>query len=138
MLILGSMEFILGGGAPKTYFEKLGTEKLVDWSKVNLPKYNPRQFELCRNLDGLARWEFAKRANMPTKRYTAIEKGEIAPTEEEVDKILNAQGHVVKSFYEQWPETEPDFSKVVAIPKAIDYYKYKVFRDLNPPRMKPV
>lgn len=132
------MEFILGGDEPKTALEKLGFERIIDWANINLPKYNPRQFELCRHLDGLAKWEFAKRAAMTTKRYADIENGHVSPTEAEVDQILKAQTHVVRSFFEQWPETEPDFSKVVAVPKAIDYYKYKVFRDINPPRMKVI
>lgn len=132
------MEFILGGDEPKTWFEKLGIEKIVDWSTVNLPRYNPRQFELCRNLDGLSRREFAKKAGMATKRYTDIENGNVAPAENEVDMILKAQSHVRKGFFQQWPETEMDFSKVVPVPIAIDYYKYKVFRDCNPPRMKVV
>jgi hypothetical protein len=133
-----NMEVIKGGDNPKTWFEKLGIERIVDWSTVNLPKYNPRQFELCRHLDGLARWEFAKRAGLSTKRYTAIENGDVAPTDEEVEQIVKSQTHVMLGFLQKWPETEPDFSKVVAVPVAIDYYKYKVFRDINPPRMKVV
>lgn len=132
------MEFILGGDEPKTWFEKLGIEKIVDWSTVNLPKYNPYQFELCRNLDGLSRVKFAKMAGISAKCYADIENGNANPTEEEVDKILAAQTHVLKGFFEKWPETETDFARAVPIPIAIDYYKYKVFRDINPPRMKLV
>jgi len=130
------MEFIIGGDQPKTLLEKIGVEKVVDWSKVNLPKYNPNQFELARHLDGLTRSQYAKVAGLSVKRYTAIEKGDIVPTEEDVCLILAAQGHVLKGFYEQWPETEIDCSGFFGKPVAIDYYKYKVFRDINPPRMK--
>jgi DNA-binding XRE family transcriptional regulator len=130
------MEAIIGGDQPKTLLEKIGVEKVVDWSKVNLPKYNPHQFELARNLDGLTRSQYAKVAGLSIKRYTSIEKGDIAPTEEDVCLILTAQGHVLKGFYEQWPETEIDCSGYFGKPVAIDYYKYKVFRDMNKPRMK--
>lgn len=128
------MELILGGDTPKPILERYGFKRIIDWENINLPKYNPRQFRLCRHLDGLARWEFAKKAGLPTKRYTDIENGNVPPTEEEVDKILAAQTHVTRGFFEEWPETEPDFSKVVAVPMAIDYYQYKVFRDINKPK----
>lgn len=133
------MEVIKGGDAPKQGLEHfVGEFKYVmDWDKVKaFPKYNPHQFELCRNLDGLARYQFAKLAKLSTKRYTAIENGEVAPTEEEFQGILKAQTHVIDTFFEQWPETEMDCSGYYGKPVAIDYYKYKVFRDLNPPRMK--
>lgn len=132
------MEFIMGGDEPKTLLEKIGVEKLVDWPKVNPPKYNPRQIELVRHLDGLTKGAFAKKAGMSMKRYSDIEKGNVAPTEVEVDQILGAQTHVIRAFYEQWPKTEIDCSGYFGKPVAIDYYKYKVFRDINPPRMKAV
>ena len=133
------MEVIKGGDAPKQGLEHFvsGFKYVMDWDKVKaFPKYNPHMFEMARCLDGLARYEFAKRAGMPTKRYTAIEKGDVAPTEDEFRAIVAAQTHVIDTFYEQWPETELDMSGYFGKNVAIDYYKYKVFRDLNPPRMK--
>lgn len=133
------MQIIHGGDTPKTILEQRvhGFEHIVDWSKANLPKYNPRQFELARHLDGLAKCELAKKAGITTKRYADIEKGNALPTEEEVDNITGAQTHVLRGFFEQWHETEMDFSKVVPVPVAIDYYKYKVFSSINP-KMKVV
>lgn len=133
------MEVIRGGDTPKTILEQrvYNFKHLVDWSKANLPRYNPHQFELARNLDGLARWEFAKKAKLTTKRYSEIEKGEAAPTEKEVDGITAAQTHVIREFFEQWPETEIDISGVLAKTIAIDYYKYRVFCIINP-RMKVI
>jgi hypothetical protein len=127
---MGKVIYFTGNQALKRLYTPI-----IDWSKVVLPKYNPHQIELCRNLDGLARWEFAKLAGLTTKRYTAIEKGDIAPTDDEMQAILKAQTHVLIGFYEQWPETEIDCSGFFGKPIAIDYYKYKVFRDINPPRM---
>ena len=134
------MEVIKGGDTPKTVQEARvhGFERMVDWSKVDLPKYNPYQFELSRNLDGKTRSQLARKAKIPYKRYCDIEAGVVAPTDAEVVQIMKAQTHVIHSFFEQWPETTLDFSGVIAIPVAIDYYKYKVFRDINPPRMKVV
>jgi hypothetical protein len=133
------MEVIRGGDTPKTVLEQrvYNFKHIVDWSKVNLPRYNPHQFELARNLDGLARYQFAKKAKLPTKRYTEIEKGEAAPTEKEVDSITSAQTHVIREFFEQWPETEIDCAGFFGKTVAIDYYKYKVFSVINP-RMKVV
>lgn len=133
------MQIIRGGDTPKTILEQrvYNFKHIVDWSKVNLPKYNPHQFELARHLDGLAKWEFAKKAGMTTKRYTDIEKGNVLPTEEEVDNITGAQTHVLRGFFEQWHETTIDISGPLAKTIAIDYYKYKVFRYINP-RMKLV
>lgn len=108
----------------------------MDWSKVKAtPKYNPHMFELCRCLDGVPRYKFAKLAGMTTKRYSAIESGDVVPTEIEFQGILGAQTHVIASFFEQWPEYELDMSGPLAKNVPIDYYKYKVFRDMNPPRM---
>jgi transcriptional regulator with XRE-family HTH domain len=108
----------------------------MDWSKVKaFPKYNPHLFELCRCLDGAPRYKFAKAAGLTTKRYSAIENGDVVPTDEEFQGILGAQTHVIASFFEQWPEYELDMSGPLARNVPIDYYKYKVFRDLNPPRM---
>lgn len=131
------MEFLLGGNLPKQPFIKK-SESTIDWSSVNLPRYNPFQFLLCRNLTGLAKWQYAKKAGMTTKRYADIEGGNATPTEEEVDKILSAQTTVIRSFFEQWYETEIDISNGFGICKPIDYYKYKVFRDINSPKMKIV
>lgn len=130
------MEVIRGGHGEKYGLEKVvhGFKYIVDWSKVNFPKWNPRQFKLCRNLDGLAKWEFAKRAGLATKRYSDIEAGNILPTDEEFKKIFESQTHVIEGFFQQWPETEPDFSFHPARMKSIDYYQYKVFRDINRPR----
>lgn len=138
-VILAVMEIIKGGDQPKTVLEQrvYGFKHIVDWSKVNLPKYNPWQIELARHLDGLTKVAFAKTADMSTKKYSDIEKGNVTPTEAEVDQILGAQTHVIRTFYEQWPETEIDFSGPFGKLLAIDYYKYKVFRDVNP-RMKAV
>ena len=124
---------------PKTVWEQRvhGFKQIVDWATINLPKYNPYQFELCRNLDGLPRYAFAKRAGLTTRRYKEIETGESLPTDEAVTKILKSQTHVTGSFFEKWPETKLDFNQVVAVPVAIDYYQYKVFRNINP-RMKSV
>jgi len=131
------MEFIRGGDSPKTVLEQrvYNFKHIVDWGKANLPKYNPYQFRLCRELNGDTRAQFAKKAILSTARYVDIEKGNVTPTEEEVDNIFTAQHHVLRPFFEKWPETRPDFSKVVAVPIAIDYYEYKIFRDINP-RMK--
>lgn len=133
IFLTSSMEVIRGGDTPKTALEQriYGFKHIVDWSKVNLPKYNPHQFELARNLDGLARWQFAKKAGMTTKRYADIEKGDVAPTEVEVDNITNAQTHVIREFFEQWPETEIDCTGFYGKVAAIDYYKYRVFRIIN-------
>lgn len=133
------MEFIIGGDQPKAVLEQRihDFKHIVDWSKANLPKYNPHQFELARHLDGLARWEFAKKAGMTTKRYTDIEKGNLTPTEQEVDAITKAQNHALRGFFEQWPETTIDISGPLCKMAAIDYYQYKIFRDINP-RMKIV
>jgi transcriptional regulator with XRE-family HTH domain len=132
------MEFILGDDNPKVGLERVvhSFKPIIDWSKVNLPRYNPCQFELARNLDGLTKAQFAKTAGLSTRRYTDIEKGDVVPTEVEVDAITGAQTHVLRGFFEQWHETETDFSKVIPVPVAIDYYKFKIFRDINPPRMK--
>jgi hypothetical protein len=132
------MEFILGDDNPKVGLERVipSFKSIIDWTKVSLPRYNPHQFELARNLDGLARYEVAKKAGLSTKRYGDIEKGLSMPTEAEVDGILSAQTHVLRGFFEQWPETEIDCSGFFGKPVAIDYYKFKIFRDINPPRMK--
>jgi transcriptional regulator with XRE-family HTH domain len=133
------MEVIRGGDTPKTVLEQrvYNFKHIVDWSKTNLPRYNPHQFELARNLDGLARYQFAKKAKLSTKRYTEIENGDVSPTEREVDNITAAQSHVLRAFFEQWPETEIDCSGFFGKVAAIDYYKYKVFRNINP-RMQVV
>ena len=135
-VIFGVMEAIIGGDDPSKWKERLFPDykPIVDWSQVNIPKYNPYMFQLCRNLDGLAKWEFAKRAKLTTKRYSDIEDGNVLPTEEEVESIVKAQTHVIKKFFEEWPDNTPDFTKVVATPKAIDYYQYKIFRDINRPQ----
>jgi hypothetical protein len=38
----------------------------------------------------------------------------------------------------QWHEKEIEWKPYGGIPKQIDYYKFKIFRDANPPRMKVV
>lgn len=111
----------------------------MDWSLVKrTPKYNPFMFEVARHIDGLAKWEFAKRAGLTTKKYSDIEGGNIEPTEEEFNKIVTSQTHFIKSFFEQWWETELDISGPFAKNVPIDYYKYKIFRDLNPPPLKAI
>lgn len=135
------MEVIIGGDQPLTKEQRFLNDAgvVIDFGKVNLPKYNPWTIRLARNLEGVARYEFAKLCKLTTKRYTDIENGEVPPTEEEIDKIAKASTHVLRSFFEQWQYTEPDFSQVVARSIPIDYYKYKVFRDINKPQsMKAV
>lgn len=129
------MDLIIGGDQPLTNVERFWKEAgvIIDFDKVNLPKYNPWTIKLARNLEGVARYEFAKRSKLTTKRYTDIENGDAVPTEAEIDKIAKASTHVLRSFFEQWQYTEPDFSQAVARPIPIDYYKYKVFRDINRP-----
>jgi DNA-binding XRE family transcriptional regulator len=130
------MEIIKGGDNPKYGIEARAAsfKRIIDWHNINLPLYNPRQFKLCRNLDGLTKWEFAKRAGLSTKKYSDIEAGNINPTTIEFEAIVKSQDHCLPGFFQQWPESEPDFSLPVAMPIAIDYYKYKVFRDINKPK----
>jgi len=133
------MDFIKGGDTPKEGLERVvyNFKRIIDWSAVNLPRYNPYQFELARHLDGRTKAQTAKAAGMSTKRYSDIEKGNSAPTPEEVTQITMAQSHVIETFFEQWHETEIDWSSgCCGRPVAIDYYKYKVFRDINKPRLK--
>ena len=111
----------------------------MEWSKVEkLPKYNPWCFGLMRHLEGLSRSEFARKAKMSTAALKAIEFGEIEPTEEQVDALVSAQSHLLKSFLGDWPETELDISGPLAKNVPINYYKYKVFRDLNKPPLRVV
>jgi len=134
-------EVIKGNDKPLSAEERhwLTIENIIDIDSVNLPKYNPRKFKIGRELEGLSVTEFAKAAHLSYKTYSASEKGDISPTEIQVDKIAKAQTHVLRGFFEQWERTESDFTQVVARPKAIDYYQYKVFRDINKPRtMKAV
>lgn len=133
------MTFVLGDDQQREMFEKkFGKKKIVDWSNVVLPVYNPHQILLARQLSGFSGVEIAKRAHMRYERYRDMERGEKVPTAEEMIRIRNAQDTVTLSFYRQWPETELETTTVGMIPKEIDYYKYKVFRDINKPRMKLV
>jgi len=93
-------------------------------------------FEVARHLDGLSKCEFAKRAGLSTKRYSDIEGGNINPTDEEVQCILKSQTHVIETFFEQWWETKLDMSGPLAKNIPIDYYQYKVFREINPAPFK--
>ncbi len=109
----------------------------MDWKQVkNYPKYNPFMFEIVRHLEGMAKWEFAKRAGLSTKRYSDIENGDINPTDEEVQSILKSQTHVIGTFFQQWWETKLDISGVLARNIPIDYYRYKIFREINPQPFK--
>lgn len=111
----------------------------MDWSKVKqVPKYNPMMFTLCRHLDGSAKWEFAKRAGLTTKRLSDIENGISEATDEEVKKITACQTHVIETFFEQWHEYETKFLPYGGIPVQINYYKFKIFRDANPPQLSVV
>lgn len=135
------MQIIIGGDTPLTKEERHLKEVgvTIDLYAVNLPKWNPRMIEIARHLEGIARYEFAKRAKISTKRYTEIENGNVTPTDEEMQNIAKTSTHVLITFFEQWPLTEPDFRQVVPRPIPIDYYKYKVFRDINKPQsMKAV
>ena len=106
----------------------------MDWSKVNkTPKYNPHMIQMARHLECLSVKEMAAAAGLSGKKYSDIENGKIEPTEEEMIKITAAQTHVILSFYEQYPETDLDISGPLAKNVPINYYKYKVFRDMNPP-----
>lgn len=95
-------------------------------------------FTLVRHLDGLTKHEFAKRAGLSTKRISDIEAGDAEATYDEVVKITNSQIHVIETFFMQWHEKEIEWKKYGGIPKQIDYYKFKIFRDANPPRMKAI
>ncbi len=105
----------------------------MDWTNVRAtPKYNPFTFQLCRHLCGLAKCEFAKKAGLTTKRYSDIETGNVLPTESEFNAILQSQSHATAGFFEKYPTFELDISKGWGENIPINYYKYKVFRDLNP------
>lgn len=106
----------------------------MDWSLVKkVPDYNPKMFKLVRQLDGLTKSQFAKRAGLTTKRYFDIEAGNVNPTNPEFQAILKSQDHVIETFFEQWPKTEIDFTGCIGVNIPINYYKYKIFRDINPP-----
>lgn len=111
----------------------------MNWKNVRaVPRWNPYKFEVCRHLNGMGKGEFAGKVGkvgMSARRYSAIENGEIVPTDEEVRGICEAQTHVLIGFFEQWPLTTLDFSGPFVRTVPIDYYRYKVFRELNPPQM---
>jgi len=108
----------------------------MNWENVRaVPKWNPYKFELCRHLNGMGKGEFARKVGLPLRRYSAIENGEIEPTDDEVRRICDAQTHVLINFFEDWPLTTLDISGPFARTVPINYYRYKVFRDLNPPKM---
>lgn len=106
----------------------------MDWTKVkNVPKYNPMMFTLARHLEGLAKYKWAKRAGIAAKRLSDIEAGNVLATDEEVVALTKANSHVIETFFMQWHEFETDFSKGFGVSVPINYYKFKIFRDVNPP-----
>lgn len=90
-------------------------------------------FTLARHLEGLTKGELAKRAGVTTKHLSDIEAGNVLATDEEVTAITKAQSHVIETFFMQWHETELDISKGWGENIPINYYKFKIFRDVNPP-----
>ena len=107
----------------------------MDWKKVDkVPNYNPFQFQLAREVRGSARYEIAQESKISTKRISDIEKGNIEATEEEVKKLSEVLDFPI-GFFEQFHETTLDCSGFFGRSVQIDYYKYKIFRDINPPQM---
>ena len=91
-------------------------------------------FEVARNVRGWTKADLSKKCNLTTKRISQIENGNVEPTQDEVDAIAGQYAcDFPLSFFQQWWETRLDFSGCVARNVPINYYKYKVFRDLNPP-----
>ncbi len=112
----------------------------MDWAKVkNVPTYNPVRIKLMRELEGLAKYEIARKAKIATKRYSDIESGNILPTDEEIDRLIASQTHVIKGFLTIFDLCETVFKEYGGVPRKINYYQFKIFRDINPPQsMKAV
>lgn len=108
----------------------------MDLLEMNLPAYNPFQFELARHVRGLHRCELAKNCGMKTVDIKAIENGDRLPTADELKILMDDNAlYFPEAFFTQWHEYILDMSGYLAKNVPIDYYKYKVFRDLNRPQM---
>lgn len=112
----------------------------MDWSKVKkTPRYNPFMFEVARHVRGWTKTDLSKRCKLAVKTISQIENGEIEPTQVQVDVLASEHGtNFPLSFFEQYLETKLDMSGPIARNIPINYYKYKVFRDINPPQMSAV
>lgn len=104
-----------------------------DWGKIRMPKYNPFQFEIARHTRRLTKSELARKCKLPTVVISNIENGEKLPSEEEMKIIIEVLNYPI-SFFEQFNETKVEFNGCIGRNIAIDYYQYKVFRDINAPR----
>lgn len=107
----------------------------MDWSKVKkVPEYNPYTFLLARHVRGWTKSDLSKKCKLPVATISKIENGEREPTLEEVIAIASEHAaHFPITFFRKWYETEIKFDGCLAKNIPINYYKYKVFRDLNPP-----
>jgi transcriptional regulator with XRE-family HTH domain len=107
----------------------------MDWSMVEAtPKYNPFMFELARNVRGWTMHACAKKCGLPTSALYQIERGDRVPTDEEF-AALQETLEFPPNFFHQWYETKIELHGCMGKNVPIDYYQYKVFRDVNPPRM---
>lgn len=110
----------------------------MDWSYVkNTPKYNPFMFEVARHVRGFIKSDVRYCTGISVKNISDIENGVRLPTETEVKLLCKGLNFPI-SFFEQWWKTKLDISGPLAKNIPIDYYKYKVFRDINPPKMQIV
>jgi len=104
----------------------------MDWSQVkNYPKYNPFMFEVARHVRGFTKGDVKYSTGIATKSISDIENGNRLPTDKEVE-LLSKGLNFPLTFFGQWWETQLDMSGPIAKNVPIDYYKYKVFREINP------
>ena len=104
----------------------------MDWSQVKrTPKYNPFMFEVARYSRGLVKTDVKYSTGISTKSITEIESGNRLATDKEMELLCKALNYPI-SFFQQWHETRLDMSGHLAKNVPIDYYKYKIFREINP------
>jgi transcriptional regulator with XRE-family HTH domain len=110
----------------------------MDWTKVEkTPEWNPAAFELARHVRGWTMRQLSKASGIPVKRISQIEKGIDSPSLAEVIKLSESEVlNFPLGFFSHWHETEIKINAVgLAVSVPIDYFKYPVFRKLNPPRL---
>lgn len=96
-------------------------------------------FEVARHIRGWTKIDLSRRCKLSVKIISEIENGDREPTLEEVEAIAAKHAcHFPLTFFKQWWETKLDLSGHFAKNVPIDYYKYKVFRNANPPRLSIV
>ncbi len=110
----------------------------MNWANVvKVPVYNPYTFELARHSRGFTQRQVSMKSGVDLEVVKKIEAGELAPSDDDVKKLAGLLDFPT-TFFNQWPETTLDINGCIGKNIPIEYYKYKIFRDVNPPLLSIV